>query len=356
MMLIAGALLITLAVQDAPPADSAPRARMIVLPVASWSEVTGIQYGATVLRSFRVGKDSATRASSLSMYAAATTKHHVKFYGQLDRWAAGNANRSRLRVDYISYPLPFYGIGPYTETEAEEWYSSGAGTLQLYTDQRFRPSTYLHVGTRYVRSRMREKEEDGQLAQGTIPGAGGSEMFTGELGLVIDSRDLVGAPRRGTYVRVIPSLASKSVGSDFSFQRLTIDARGYRSNSSGYITAFQVQYDGIAGTAPFDLMPMIGADTAMRAYPRGRFRDQQAFTTQVELRSPYWRRVGFATFAGVGTVAPTFSDFIQRPWYPTLGAGLRYLLLLKDRTIARADFGVGRGGAFGFIVGIGEAF
>ena len=106
---------------------------------------------------------------------------------------------------------------------------------------------------------------------------------------------------------------------------------------------------------PFDFMPMIGADTAMRGYARGRFRDQHAFTTQGEFRSGYWRKVGVVGFAGAGIVAPTLSRFSSGPWYPTVGAGLRYLLVPKDRTVARLDLGIGRG-SFGISLGIGEAF
>ena len=100
---------------------------------------------------------------------------------------------------------------------------------------------------------------------------------------------------------------------------------------------------------------MIGADTAMRGYPRGRVRDRNAITSQVELRAPYWRRVGAVAFAGAGTVAPSVSKLGSETWFPTAGVGLRYVLLPRDRTIARADLGFGRG-SFGISVGIGEAF
>jgi outer membrane translocation and assembly module TamA len=100
---------------------------------------------------------------------------------------------------------------------------------------------------------------------------------------------------------------------------------------------------------------MIGADTAMRGYPRGRYRDRQAITAQVELRSAHWRRVGAVAFAGAGTVAPSLSDLASGAWYPSLGAGVRYVLSPKDRTVVRLDLGIGRG-SFGINVGIGEAF
>ena len=357
MLSVAGLLVTAVLVQDAPVAtDSVPRRfRITALPVVSYSDVTGLQYGATVFRGFRVGVDTLTRSSSIALYAARTAKGHTKSHLQLDRWSSGNSARWRARVEHVSYPLPFFGIGAETPDSAEEWYSSGVSTVQLFTQRRLRHAAYVHTGVRYARSRLREAEPDRTVAGGTVPGSSGSDVVSAEVGLVIDSRDNLGAPRSGTYARLVPSLAAKAIGSDFAFRRLTVDARRYRAFGASHVAAIQVQYDGLAGTAPFDQMAMIGADTAMRGYPRGRYRDNHAFTVQAEVRSAHWRRVGAVVFAGAGTVAPSFSKLASQTWYPSVGAGLRYLLVPKDRTVARVDLGIGRG-SFGISVGIGEAF
>jgi outer membrane translocation and assembly module TamA len=149
-------------------------------------------------------------------------------------------------------------------------------------------------------------------------------------------------------------VAAKVLDTDAAFRRLTVDARRY-GPLGAHVLAVQIQYDGLNGAAPFDLMPMIGADTALRGYPRGRFRDQHAFTSQVELRSARWRRFGAVVFAGAGTVAPRLSDLTSGAWFPSFGAGARYLLSPRYGTIVRADLAVGRS-SFGVHLGIGEAF
>lgn len=347
-------LLAAVAQTDSAAQDTTQRSRTTILPVVSYSEVTGVQYGATLFRGFRVADRADTRPSSVSLYAALTAKDHAKAYAQLDRWSADNATRTRARVEYISYPLPFFGLGRTTPDSAEEWYSSGVTTVQFFVDRAWRPSLFLHGGLRYTRSRLRDFEAGGLLDGDLIPGAPGTEVITTSAGLVFDSRNDVGAPRSGTYARVIPSIAARVFGSDAVFRRLTIDARRYDALGS-HVIAFQVQYDGLSGSAPFDLMPMVGADTAMRGYPRGRFRDQHAFTTQAEWRSAHWRRLGAVLFAGAGTVAPRFTDLTSGAWFPSAGAGLRYLLSPRYRTIVRADLGVGRS-SLGIHLGIGEAF
>jgi outer membrane protein assembly factor BamA len=352
---VAGLLFSTLVVQDAPAtADTSQRPRLTALPVVSYSDVTGLQYGATGFLGFRDGSDANTRASSLSAYVSMTAKEHAKAYVQLDRWSARNSWRRRLRAEYISYPLPFFGIGPDSPESAEEWYSSGVTTLQAFSQNRMKGSTYLHIGARLVRSHLREFEAGGIIAADSIHGSSGSRVAIAEFGLVVDSRDNVAAPRNGTFARVIPSIAVESRPGS-TVQRLTIDARRYYPVGDANVAAIQLQYDAIAGTTPFDLMPMIGADTAMRGYARGRYRDQHAFTAQGEFRAGYWRRIGLVGFAGAGTVAQEFSRIAGSTWYPSVGAGLRYLLVPKDRTVARLDLGIGRS-SFGISVGIGEAF
>ena len=354
MFLAAGLLLSTFVLQDAPVTDTSSRPRLTALPVVSYSDVTGIQYGATALLGFRAGSDASTRASSLSGYGSRTAKGHAKVYAQFDRWSQRNDTRRRVRLEYMSYPLPYFGIGPDSPDTDAEWYSSGVTTVQLFSEHRLKGPAYVHIGGRYVRSRLLESEADGMLGRDDVPGTPGSSRLIWELGLVIDSRDNVGSPRSGTWARVIPSLGGSRPASDLT-PRLTVDARRYSPIGEQHVAAIQLQYDGAGGSMPFDLMPMIGADTAMRGYARGRFRDQHAFTAQGEFRSGYWRKVGTVGFAGVGTVAPSFSHFSKGPWYPTVGAGLRYLLVPKDRIVARLDLGIGRG-SFGISLGIGEAF
>lgn len=357
MIIVAGLFVSAALIQDAPPKrDSVPPPRFTALPLVSYSEVTGLQYGGTVFGEFRAaGSDTTTRASTASLYAAATAKGQAKVHVQLDRWSPRNAARFRARIEYISYPLPFYGIGPSTSDDAEEWYSSGVTTVQLFWQRAVSKTLFVHTGARYVRSQLRDAEPDGLLAAGAIPGSTGSEVLIGEAGYVIDSRDHGSAPRRGVYAKLTSSIGF--TGTPGHFWRYTLDARRYRALGTTSVLAFQLQYDGLIGngTPPFDLLPMIGADTAMRGYPRGRYRDRQALTAQTEWRSPHWRRVGLVAFGGAGAVSHAVSDLARVTWYPTLGAGARYLLSPREKTVLRADLAMGRG-SVGLSVGVGHAF
>lgn len=339
---------------DVSAPDSVARAKLTALPVVSYSEMTRLQVGATLFRSFRVGRDTSTRGSSLAVYAARTAEAHTKAHVQLDRWSPGNDMHTRFRLEYLSYPLPYFGIGRDTPDGAELWYSSGVTTLQGFNDWRIRGPLYLHTGGRLTRSLIREfgAFPDPSLSPSPLPRK--SVLYSGVLGAIVDSRDNTGSPQSGSYVRALPSLTWHE-DSGSMLNRLTVDARRYRRIGAQHVVAMQIQYDGTSSDWPVEHMPMIGADTAMRGYDRGRYRDRQALTAQVEFRSGHRRRIGAVAFAGAGTVAPTLGDLTAGAWYPSVGAGVRYLLSPRDRTMLRLDFGIGRGSK-GISVGVGEAF
>ena len=327
----------------------------MALPVLGYSEVTGIQFGATVFRAFRHAGGSPRRASSDAVYFARTARGHTKAYALVERWSSGDARRVRARIEHLSYPLPYFGIGAATPENAQEWYSSAVSTLHLLGRIQVQPGLYLHGGYRLIHSRLRTIEADGELFARSIPGTDGGVVSEIRIGITRDTRDHSVAARRGTWARLLTAVSSTRLGSDFAFRRLTLDARQYVDLARDYSGAAQVQLDVAAGTVPFDQLPMVGADSAMRGYHRGRFRDRNAATAQVELRTPMWRRTGLVLFAGAGAVAHTLEDLGRVPWYPSVGAGLRFVLRREDRSTARLDLGIGRG-TLGVNVGLGEAF
>ena len=93
----------------------------------------------------------------------------------------------------------------------------------------------------------------------------------------------------------------------------------------------------------------------MRGYVRGRYRDRDLVAAQLEYRMPVAGRLGVAAFAGAGTVAPSFSMLSSSTLMPSFGAGARWLLLPKQRTTVRVDYGLGKGSS-GLYVAFNEAF
>ena len=93
----------------------------------------------------------------------------------------------------------------------------------------------------------------------------------------------------------------------------------------------------------------------MRGYARGRYRDREVAAVQAEYRMPVAGRFGVAAFAGAGTVAPTMAKLPSGSVLPSFGGGVRWLLLPKQGTTVRVDYGVGKGSS-GLYIAFNEAF
>ena len=124
---------------------------------------------------------------------------------------------------------------------------------------------------------------------------------------------------------------------------------------SSAMLAGQAYVEATSGDAPFDQLSLVGSSMIMRGYTRGRYRDRDLAAAQIEYRVPIAGRFGVAAFAGGGTVAPTLSDLASSKLLPSFGGGVRYLLLPKQRTTVRVDYGMGKG-ASGLYVAFNESF
>lgn len=343
------------AIAHAQDADQGTPTRLTVLPVFGSAPETGFQYGATVARLFRRGPEATTRSSTDQLFVTYTAKHQLKAFLQRELWTRDNMWRFRARVEYTDFPLPYFGLGDDTPESAEEWYTSRGMLVQAFAQRRLRPSLYVSGGYRYTHTSIEDLEEDGVLVGGTVDGVEGGVVSLLIGNLIFDTRDNNFSARSGGLVDLQVAGATEATGSDFTFGRYTLDARRYRAVSGGHVLAGQVLVETTSGRPSFDQLVLVGADTHMRGYARGRYRDRNLAAVQAEFRSAYRGRWGGVLFAGGGVIAGSFGDLPSGRFIPTYGAGVRYMLFPAERSAIRVDFGLGRG-ASGLYVAFAEAF
>jgi len=339
--------------QPASPATNEPP-RLRILPVLGSAPETGLQYGVTALRVYRLGADATTRTSQQQAYLIHTANGQLRGFVQLDRWSPGNRWRVRLRGEGQHFPLPYYGVGDAAPDSSEEWYTASGPSLSALVQRRVAGAWFLSASGRLLDTRISDREPDGELSGNQVHGASGGRIVQAQIGVSRDSRDHVLAPRIGGLAQITVASGGRAIGSEFSYTRHALDLRRYWSARGG-VLAVQLLGEATLGRAPFDQLVQVGADTAMRGYVRGRFRDRHGVNAQAEYRSPYARRVGFVAFAGGGVVAPTLADLSTARFLPTAGVGARYLLVPSQRASVRVDLGFGRGGS-GLYVALNEAF
>lgn len=169
----------------------------------------------------------------------------------------------------------------------------------------------------------------------TFTGAGATELgvkdqslSVGKLGLVVDydNRDNIFYPTKGSYAELEAQFARGWLGGSKSFE--SYRARGYTWLPLNPKWTLGLRVDGqtTSGSVPFYAQPYID----LRGVSRGRYQDQTALVTEMELRwnvTPRWSILGFS---GVGKAYGRWKSFGEADNVVSIGTGFRYLIAKKN--------------------------
>jgi outer membrane protein assembly factor BamA len=325
-----------------------------VLPVIGSAPETGFVGGATALRVSSAVADTITRPSTDQLYAAYTAKQQFRAFVSTDRWSAGNRWGLSAQLEYQRFPQPYFGIGIDAPDGAEEWYEARSVIASVTGRRTLARAVYAQLGYRFSNTTIRDADEGGVIERGDVLGADGGRVSQVVIGAAWDSRNNIFASSAGSFAQATAAYSGSMLGADYRFARYTADARRYRRVGRG-VLAGQAYAEATSGAAPFDQLSLVGSGTIMRGYVRGRYRDRNLAAAQLEYRLPVVGRFGVAAFGGAGTVAPTLSKLASSTLLPSFGAGARWLLLPKQGTTVRVDYGFGKQ-ASGLYIAFNEAF
>lgn len=333
----------------------AARRRVQPLPAIASAPETGLQYGATVLGVWEPATRLRTRPATVLAYALRTAKSQTRIGLEAERWTPGNRRRVAGAVVWQEFPLPFYGIGDRTKTSDETIYTPRGLDASLSMQQRIVGQFYALSSVRFVDQTI-APDSTWLVRHSNLTGSEGAQTIEWTAGILSDTRENLFAPRAGNWLQLSYARSSNRIWSDYSYGRVRLDARAYRTMAAEHIIATQFILVGVDGAPPFDQLALVGGSDILRGYTRGRFRDRWLVATQSEYRSPIRRRTGVVAFAGLGLSAPSLASLDGRILLPTYGAGLRFQIDPRQRTALRVDYGRGRDGAAGLYIGFNQAF
>lgn len=341
-----------------------------VLPVISVSPETSFRFGVSPVFLFRKkGVTPETQLSSIRVPLSYTLNNQFKAKLSLSYYSNSNENEVFILAEWFHFPLLFFGIGNETLKSDEEIYTTQTVEASITYLRLVAKYFYIGLGYRYFNSDIVSVEDNGLLSQpGVIPGNTGSVISGFNINLRYDSRDNALNPSKGFYGDVKLANYEPWSGSEFDFTRLDIDIRKYFHPFHKHVLAVQLLLTDIWGNPSFEAMALLGGKMIMRGYYEGRYRDNSLYAAQMEYRLPLVRsewndsrekipfkeRWGLVGFIGLGDVAPSFSQF-EKTVKPSMGIGIRYLVLPRERINARIDFAFG-GQIPGIYFGIREAF
>lgn len=338
--------------------DSSKRGSLAGFPVAYYTPESGLGFGVLGLYNFSWKNDTiGAQRSGLRLGAAYTLRKQILFYLPYNLFLQNDNWRLNGELGYYDYVYFFFGVGnpPGSHDQKKEAFEISFPRLRTTLLKKVRPNLFL--GLRYsfdyyfdlqteTNSKIVLFDLEGQQA-GTNSGVGPSLLY--------DTRDDVFYTRKGIYLDVNATLDDPVLLSDYRFFRMYVDGRYFYSLSSKSVLAANVYYQQNTGQVPFYHLSMIGGPNRLRGQFEGEFRDHFAWQGQIEWRQEFLKNWGFAAFAGLGWVAPTWSSWQLQNQKFGGGVGLRYKLDKKDHVNIRVDVGYGNGKFWPYVT-VGEAF
>lgn len=328
----------------------------LVLPLVFYTPETGWGGGGASLLAFRFGKEpDSTKPSQIQLGFAYTQQKQILSYLPFQLYL--NSEKWWLvgELGYYRYVYRFFGIGNTTEKEGES-FQAKYPRVRIDVLHQIKPK--LYIGGRYWFDdyRITSVENDGLLAQQPITGRQGGKISG--LGLVLnyDSRDQIFFPSQGQLAQLVLYSNQQAFGSDFNFNRLTLDVSQYVHFGKEKIIAFNGVVDLLWGNPPFQQLALIGGPKKLRGYFEGRFRDKRLWIIQTEYRMPVYKFIGLVVFGGFGSVANENQAIFSQKVHLAGGAGLRFRISKKDKINIRLDVGINEEGTIYPYLTVGEAF
>ncbi len=330
-----------------------------VTPMAApyYTPDTGWGIGAYVVTWFRPDPDSPfTTPDEISFYAACTEKKQAFFVILPDIYFRDGGLKLSGRCEVNKYPTAFWGVGPDTDNERKEIYTSvetwGDMALLFRGWRGFYAGPMLH----YRFSRISDIEEGGIIETTGIEGGDGTREIGAGLSFQYDTRDSIFYPLRGLFIEGKGVFNREEFTSEYSFSRFDLDARWFAGITGEHVLAFQLRAGAAAGDVPLQSLCGIGGHQIMRGYMTGRYLDRSSAAVQGEYRFPViWRFAG-VIFAAAGEVQEKPSDYNTGDIHYSGGGGVRFVLDRSQHIAARLDCGVDDEGTANFYFLMKEAF
>jgi hypothetical protein len=259
------------------------------------------------------------------------------------------------RVDY-----DFFGIGRIPRSEGVFVPLQTGGTIFVGEFMRNvgKPGKNFFAGGRYQYRRLFSRIEDNVRIDGgfEVPEID-LQSNSAAIGvhLQFDSRDSNFYPRHGMLLNAVGDFFDQAWGSRREYQTYKLSFSGYRQVAERQVVAYQALTCAANGNVPFYDLCLYGVNNQLRGYSGGEFQDRRMITTQAEYRLELPKRLGLVAFAGIGGIAPDWSEFQSDRLLPGAGVGLRFKLDKKNHINYRIDLAFGREGHT-LSIGIAEAF
>ncbi|MBC7923713.1 MAG: BamA/TamA family outer membrane protein [Ferruginibacter sp.] len=330
--------------------------RFLIFPLVTKSPETNWAFGFASAFIFNVSRrDTLTRTSTIPFGALYTLNKQLIVGSAGTIFFPGETYVLRLRTSFTSFPDQFWGIGNDSrEADREQYefqqFSANAVLLRKVHGKFFLGLAYDYQTVfdfRYQPGQLFDQQDVLGRYGGHVSGVGGVVSR--------DSRNHAYSPDRGSLFQLTYTNFNRLIGSQFNYQVYELDVRKFIRTAPGHVLAVQAFGTFTHGQVPIRNLAVLGSPVIMRGYYAGRYKDKHYLATQLEYRMPVWWRFGLVGFAGVGQVSPRLADLRPGRFKYSLGGGVRFALLEKEKLNLRLDYGFGNDSRSLYIV-VSESF
>lgn len=326
-----------------------PEARvgLSAFPVVAYLPETGVVLGGYGVRTHRMAnQDLSVPASALPVLLAVTTGGELGFEFTPSLYL-GAEGRWWLTVDLtgrIRNGAQYYGLGNGTDAGDEETHRQRLVSADTRVLHQLLGQLFVGAVTRLQWQVIDRLPMDSRLRRQPLPGLGGNALVGLGPSVVYDSRNTVRGPDTGWLLEWSLPIHTGWLGSDHNFTRLRLDARRYLRLHAEHTLAVRVLSEWTLGTPPLTELPGVAGSNSLRGFIRGRYRDRQMLSAEIEYRFPIHGRLRGALFVGAGQVARRHTDFGLDRFHAAAGFGIRYAVDREERIRMRFDLAVSEEG------------
>ncbi len=248
--------------------------------------------------------------------------------------------RIQSEAKFRKWPDTYYGIGNNTDKDISEEYTTNKYIFGLVLSRYFSEQFAIGIGANWQHYDYPKNDEEGNLILHTIPGSETSEV-AGLGGLLeLDSTDGPYYPYSGIRFKLSAYKYLRETYGDYDFERYSIDLRTYSTIANNTVVANQFEFESNQGDVPFYMMSKLGDQ--LRAYSSNRFIDKNRISFRTESRFLFPKETilypfGYVIFAETGLVAPSIEDIASDDLKYSVGTGLRYTIIEKNKFNFQCD-------------------
>lgn len=328
--------------QDSNPQDTTKKVTFAGIPMINYNSSLGIMVGGMGKMYYKLNTEDSISPSSSTMLVGmySTSKTYMiaaiqKFYFMEDKW------RAKVIAGYGDVFFQFNTAGQGHVDEGGVWvdYNTNVNMFHLSLQRKVLPNFYVGLeGTIYSASTKYEIENPtGEDVTSN------SDMNSLGYNFSYDSRDNVNFPINGFFIEYKNNFIREVFGSTSEFDRFEIAANYFwdiKKNSKSILVS-RIYANIASGDVPFEGQSFIGMDD-LRGYSKGEFRGDQVYTAQMELRQNIHKKFGMIGFLGAGVAVNQFSDITNTEVAPSIGVGVRYLMIPSEKINIGIDVGIGK--------------